>query len=169
MTANDIKDIILREYFSRGMTIANTNFSGSGLHECDILMINKNHFATEFEIKRSKSDFNADFKKVHKHSLLSNRDNIRDLTFEKHYGSGWFCCPNYFYYVCETNLIDLNNIPDYAGLIYVGQDSFSVIKRAPRLHKFKVTNRLFMSILHNLSARMIFGCSFLSYKRKKAS
>lgn len=36
-------------------------------HECDVLVINKNNFAIEFEIKTSLSDLKADLKKKHRH------------------------------------------------------------------------------------------------------
>lgn len=40
------------------------------LHECDILSLTKSNYATEYEIKVSKSDFKADKKKKHKHNSL---------------------------------------------------------------------------------------------------
>lgn len=36
-------------------------------HECDMLMVTKNYFLREIEIKVSVSDFKADFKKKHNH------------------------------------------------------------------------------------------------------
>ena len=36
-------------------------------HECDILIVTKNHYLTEVEIKISLSDLKADFKKKHQH------------------------------------------------------------------------------------------------------
>lgn len=36
-------------------------------HECDILAVSKSGYLTEYEIKVSKSDLKADFKKKHKH------------------------------------------------------------------------------------------------------
>ncbi|MBO1882938.1 MmcB family DNA repair protein [Capnocytophaga sp. Marseille-Q4570] len=36
-------------------------------HECDMLMVTKNYFLREIEIKISVSDFKADFKKKHNH------------------------------------------------------------------------------------------------------
>lgn len=36
-------------------------------HECDMLVLSKSGYLTEIEIKRSWSDFLADFKKKHKH------------------------------------------------------------------------------------------------------
>lgn len=36
-------------------------------HECDMLIVSKNHYLTEVEIKISLSDLKADFKKEHQH------------------------------------------------------------------------------------------------------
>nr|DAT75679.1 MAG TPA: DNA repair protein MmcB-like protein [Caudoviricetes sp.] len=36
-------------------------------HECDMLIVTKNHYLTEVEIKISLSDLKADFKKEHQH------------------------------------------------------------------------------------------------------
>lgn len=36
-------------------------------HECDMLIVTKNHYLTEIEIKISLSDLKADFKKKHQH------------------------------------------------------------------------------------------------------
>ena len=36
-------------------------------HECDMLIVTKNHYLTEVEIKISLSDLKADFKKKHQH------------------------------------------------------------------------------------------------------
>ena len=46
-------------------------------HECDVLMVNKNRFLIEIEIKISKSDLRADFKKTHNH----NCKNIKHTYF----------------------------------------------------------------------------------------
>lgn len=44
-----------------------TDISGVVNHECDCLIMSKNGYLTEIEIKRSYTDFLADFKKNHSH------------------------------------------------------------------------------------------------------
>lgn len=47
-------------------------------------------------------------------------------------------CPHQFYYVVPENLVKLEEVPKYAGLIYINEnviDKARVIKRAPYLHK----------------------------------
>jgi hypothetical protein len=71
-------------------------------HECDLLVLSEKHFATEIEIKVSKADLKADFKKWHNH---------RDKRIKYLY----YAIPYYM-----ENCIDL--IPDYAGVIIVQED-----------------------------------------------
>lgn len=53
--------------------------------------------------------------------------------------------PNRFYFACPEGLIDVKDIPEYAGLIYVNDHSATVIKNAPVLHKrkFNIKSLLF--------------------------
>ena len=98
--------------------------------ESDLILITKSNLIYEFEIKISKADFNNDFKKkTEKHKiLLENKENIQK--------------PNYFYYAVPENLINEQEIPEYAGLIYMIDcyPFFKIIKTAPRLDKNKYTS-----------------------------
>lgn len=86
--------------------------------ESDYLAVTKSWYTYEIEVKISEADYKQDFKKE-KHKLLSKGLN----------------CPNYFYFACPTNVIQ--EVPDYAGLIYVQGKSLIVVKTAPILHKVK--------------------------------
>jgi hypothetical protein len=93
------------------------------LHECDILDVTPSGYATEYEIKVSKSNFLADKKKKHKH----------DSRFIKR-----------LFYIVPKDMKDwaLENLPEGAGLCFV-TDSGRVyfIKNAPiRKNAFKWTN-----------------------------
>lgn len=105
--------------------------------EYDVLSLNNSGFLLEFEVKISKSDFKADSKK-RKTPYYQKR--IPKMT------------PNYFYYVCPEGLIKVDELPDYAWLIYINKESIphlnvltnlednchiTIIKRAPLLHKEK--------------------------------
>jgi hypothetical protein len=57
---------------------------GADLHECDMLIIDKNGNATEIEIKISKSDLKADLLKTHHHKS----DKIKNL---------YYAIPNWMY------------------------------------------------------------------------
>ncbi len=163
MTCEQIQRVVMHEYYPKGRKIAVTNYSGCGLHEADIFMIATSGLSYEYEVKRSLADFKADFKKVDKHKLFSDKA-FREERF-KNYDSGWFTCPNYFYYVCVEGLIPIELVPDYAGLVYVTENSCRVVKKGRRLHNYKATERLYMSILQCLSARGIYGCSYMNFLR----
>lgn len=78
----------------------NTERGFDELHECDILKVTPAGYATEFEIKVSKSDFLADKKKKHSH----------DSNFIKE-----------LYYAVPYEMLEFakENLPEGAGLIYV--------------------------------------------------
>lgn len=103
--------------------------------ESDSLFITRSGYIYECEIKISKGDFKHDFKKKKKHLILEGEDNSEQS-------------PNYFYYVVPKDLISVDEVPEYAGLIYVdiSYDSngkingypISFVKTAPLIHKNKV-------------------------------
>lgn len=96
--------------------------------ESDILMKNKeNNYITEYEIKISRSDFKADFKKIKKHQLL-----LDSYTYK-------FSAelPNYFYYATPPGLLNKSEIPKYAGLIEAGI-TCKIIKKAPLIHNDEI-------------------------------
>jgi len=96
--------------------------------ESDLLALNKDSkYITEYEIKISRSDFKADFKKQDKHTLISDGYN---------YKCNFSQIPNYFYYVTTPGLLNKNELPEYAGLIECGL-GIKIIKKAPLLHKEK--------------------------------
>ncbi len=67
-------------------------------HECDMLIVSKNHYLTEVEIKISLSDLKADFKKEHQHK----DENIKN-----------------FYYAFPEEMKDkaIELIPEEAGIL----------------------------------------------------
>lgn len=74
--------------------------------ESDCLAFNDKGQTVEVEIKRSRSDFKNDFAK-HKHSSFRCR-----FTTEQR-------IPSKFYFACPAGLIQPDELPDYAGLIYI--------------------------------------------------
>jgi len=174
MRSNEISDILLKEFYPKGRNYCTTNFTGCGLHECDVIMVTESYMVYEYEIKCSYQDFKADFKKQDKHNKLSGsyyknpivspyKNIIHDEQwYLKHTGTTGR--PNYFYYVSEPKVIPLDQIPEYAGLIHIIDNKPQIIKKAKKLHKYKCTFELISQICRNLTARMIYGCSFMNYK-----
>jgi hypothetical protein len=104
--------------------------------EMDLLGVRKSGFIDEVEIKVTKSDFVADFKKRIRFKTPGLK---HDLIPE-----GKLYC-NYFSFFIPVALVDQCDIPDYAGL-YVFDNSRAYsrvreLKRAPRLHDRKITDK----------------------------
>jgi hypothetical protein len=122
-------------------------------HEADLLVLRKTGYIAEFEIKVSRSDFKADFKKVDKHNFLRA-------------GHKW--CANEFYYACEDGLIKPDEVPEYAGLVYIVRCWYTysngtpysvnvanVVKKAPRIHKHihqNLVKKLAISLMYKAFA-----------------
>lgn len=95
--------------------------------ESDLFAISTSGYVVEIEVKISRSDFFADFKKA-KHALFNTFQDKPDK-------------PNKFYFACPEGLIKPYEVPAYAGLIYVhneGYVSYTVVKTAPFIHKVKL-------------------------------
>ncbi|HEY1056363.1 MAG TPA: hypothetical protein VGE24_14550, partial [Emticicia sp.] len=56
-------------------------------------------------------------------------------------------------------------VPAYAGLIYVSENGMRIIKKAKRLHQNKADEKLLLAIANSLSAKCIFGHSYFHEKR----
>jgi hypothetical protein len=125
--------------------------------ESDKLIETRSGLIYEFEIKISRSDFKNDFKKKNKHVILEGKethiptfDKIESIykeRYEKNYLVSHFKKPNYFYYAVPDGLITVDEVPDYAGLIYVipedGEFKFNylkLVKMAPKLHETKYSD-----------------------------
>jgi len=98
-----------------------------GSSEADLISVTKAGYINEYEIKITRSDFKADFKKS-KHSFLKDRQK----TFRA-----------YFWFVTPEGLVDVDEIPEYAGFIAVRKGRrvgwvCREIKRPPRLCSEKI-------------------------------
>lgn len=94
--------------------------------ESDFIVLLNSGYIVELEIKTSKADYFADQKKIERHKCLS----------------GKIACkrPNKFLFVVPIGMIDVKDIPSYAGLLYyLPEDHWFVeVKPAPFLHKTKM-------------------------------
>jgi hypothetical protein len=116
--------------------------------ECDILELSKTGLTTEYELKTSLSDFKNDAKKG---KIIFERDESGWINKKRDVGQKYRMlenkdpkCPNYFYYVCPEDLLKVEDIPKFAGLIYVGPKTadyigFRVkyIRKAKKIHSEK--------------------------------
>jgi hypothetical protein len=124
----------------------------SGLQECDVISVSKSDYIYEYEIKISRSDFKKDFiKEKHNHIINEKFTYIRkkELLFR--------VC-NYFNYVVPKDLISPDEVPEYAGLIYINEDfTFEIVKKPKLIHKTKATPEFIRQLAHNLSCKLIFN------------
>jgi len=166
-----------------GGFIASPKYNVDGLFvfgwESDKLIWTKAGYIYEFEIKISRSDYMNDFRhKVEKHLLLNSAlpdestiareaDLFGNLLKEKRKrypqitkeGAKLMMkpvgerMPNYFYYAVPEGLLDADEVPPYAGLVYITtyKDGFEdqpdkwlhrikIVRKAPQLHKTKYTD-----------------------------
>lgn len=135
-----------------------------------LIMMRTSGLIYEFEIKISKADFKNDFKnKQRKHTILEGKKEYVPEYYEKiekveksklnedrkkqelewihkhfdnnaYYNVKLHKKPNFFYYVTPVNMLDVNDIPSYAGLIEINDyGTFITVKKAPKLHNEKYT------------------------------
>ena len=137
--------------------------------ESDFFCVSRSGYAYELEVKVSRSDFFADFKKQEKHRILQAEKPFVQRGY-KQYNSylesnsrtykKWFtgkdfgetrkhlrtnikiifpnlCRPHKFVYVVPKGLIEKDEVPEYAGLMYSG-NTLRYIKQPPFLHKDKI-------------------------------
>ena len=144
--------------------------------ESDKLIETRSGLFYEFEIKISRSDFKNDFKKKDKHIILEGGQThlpifetlnpIYQKMYEKNYLVSNFKKPNYFYYAVPDGLITVDEVPEYAGLIYIIPDDgdyhftwFRIAKQAPKLHNVKYSD-------DDLNLGEKFYYNMLSWKNK---
>jgi hypothetical protein len=150
--SKNIEAALVMYLYQKSHSPITTRFTGMGLQECDVISVSKSDYIYEYEIKISRQDFKKDFiKEKHNHIL-----NEKFTYFRK--GEQLFRVCNYFNYVVPKDLISIEEVPDYAGLIYINEDfSFDIIKKPKLLHKTKATPNFIRQLAHNLSCKLIFN------------
>lgn len=128
-----------------------------GSTELDIFSVTKSMYVYEYEVKISRSDFFADKKKIQKHLKYKK-------AYEEKIIDGFV--PRYFYYVCPEELLTIEDIPEYAGLMYYHTkiDDYRTIKQAPSLHKQKATESIYEQIVDKCYYRYMY--KYFNFKLK---
>jgi len=164
MTERDIQKAIVTQY-QRFLVI--TNFTPLGWWECDVWSMLRSGYTEECEIKTSLPDFRNDFKKSHRRYTPGLR-NGRNVNKHAALAAKDEMCPNRFYFVVPQGLSEdvAKELPEHAGLrivitesgfrskgYYYHEGQVVELKRAPLLHKRKVSNDEFRYAATNLSYR----------------
>lgn len=165
--SKDIESSLVMNLYEKGHSPISTHFTGYGIGEADVISVSKSDFIYEYEVKISRSDFQADFKKD-KHKAMSERKSVEFINESITDGRDvWYLNPNYFYFVVPENLISIDEVPEYAGLIYVKEQQigktedkkvlvFDIIKKPPMLHNIKATRGFIRQLSHNLTCKLVF-------------
>jgi hypothetical protein len=149
--SGDIEAGLVMNLYLKGHSPITTHSSIMGLQECDVLSISKSDYIYEYEVKISRGDFKKDFIKE-KHSMITEGKHTREWK-----GGMQYLVPNYFYFVVPENLISVDEIPEYAGLIYVNEkQNYETIKKAPLIHKIKASPDFIRNLAHQLSCKLVF-------------
>lgn len=135
--------------------------------EADSFSVTSTKYSYEIEIKVSRSDFFNDFKKDKHHLFKSYKKGwgiYKGIPLYNKHSAGTQIAkefpdladfkigyhtmnavqftnkhvPNRFYFAVPEGLVTVDEIPEYAGLIYFGELSARVVKQAPYLHKDKI-------------------------------
>ena len=171
MIAAFIEKSIIKNLADRALPIYLTHYDRQGFNEADVLGISGAGLMYEYEIKVSRADFLADFKnKQYKHLILSRGEGVE--TYDKwvkgkHTDDTYelITLPNKFYFACPVGLIKLEDIPTYAGLVYIDdQGEYIEIKPAPFIHRAKANEIIYKSIAATLSERLVWGRAYRSHK-----
>jgi hypothetical protein len=141
-TESSVCEILMRRFDGAKYLVPNVYFFKDDW-ETDLLVVQQSGYTYDIEIKVTKSDFKADVKKIWKHQILKDGAYNRIFT---DYGSGveeqkqviHNRRPNRFYYAVPDGMINPEEVPSYAGLIYCTGSSATIVKEAPFIHKEKV-------------------------------
>ena len=153
MNANQVQKSVGRLFANHKHHFLNKYIFGHDW-ECDFFSVTNSGYIYEVEVKISKSDFNADFIKF-KHKLFESRNETSVIKEAKYkYSKRWkkqvrrapekivnpqeTKMPNKFFFACPEGLLTVDEIPEYAGLIYTTETGLpTIIKQAPFIHKRK--------------------------------
>lgn len=152
-TEKQIQDVLEKQYDRGGIKYTVSNlYLFKNNWETDFLLVQKTSgYCYEIEIKTSRSDFFNDFKKVEKHTILRegthqvkkyrykfDQETKKTITDHYYVTKEWKFRPNRFYYCVPENLIKIEEVPEYAGLMYVIGDKVKTVKEAKFIHKEKL-------------------------------
>ena len=162
------RDIQFRLFYELKPFMAAPNIMMYGCYESDLLAVTANSmFAHEYEIKLSKSDFLADFKKCDQKFtgvfdiVPSHYGGTTErpvfVTKTKHQELLEGELANQFTYCFPEGLIDHALVPEWAGIVEVIQFenkiTLNLVRNAKMLHKNKMTDRQITQMARSLSFR----------------
>lgn len=164
-TEAEIIRALERTYNSSATRYMVNNAFVLGGYESDFLVVRRNGYVHEFEVKCSRADYFKDFEKRNRHEILKtggyHQDqwwyNDEDGAYRKHdeISSIHHTAkrPNKFTFVVPTDLIKPQEVPKYCGLMYYNEKLKGIYnaKATPFLHKevIDIKDALINKFYHN--------------------
>jgi len=154
MTERDIQIALYRFAIGKGQKWIIPNVQHFADWESDLLSVTTSGLVHEFEIKITKSDFLADFKKTpfRRHGRFQSRHEwLANASVKRR--------PNYFWFAVPAGLLLAEDVPAHAGLIWIEDKSqylysrVLIVKKAPRLHTDKISDKDKMKIAEKMMYR----------------
>ena len=148
MKVNDIEKALYRKYceIDRNFIAMIPNCYTLLENECDILGVRKSLLTDEFEIKTSRQDFFADFKKQVR--FKQDKGYSDWILKSKAYERG-LMPTNHFWYVAPSGLISLEEIPPHAGFLEVFENGLvRTSKISPKINKTKMPEK---DLIHHMA------------------
>lgn len=144
------KEILKSLYFHFKQPYMGYNTYALGDFEADFIAITKAGFVHEVEIKLTSTDFKADFEKTVKVGRYPYRKIVH-----KHAGIQEGKYSNYFWFVMPKDMVPVEDIPAYAGVIFMtlnksGSVKLKVARPATRIHKNKISDESKIKILRSM-------------------
>ena len=155
MKADEIQ-VYLRKKFKRDrMNISNMYVFGE---ESDFLTFSYKDQTHEFEVKVSRNDFKADFKKS-KHEYFEQvlSGNVTYMQYKKERDRRDEI-PNRFSFVVPYGLIKRTEVPNYAGLYYVCPNGEIICHKKSKLihgHKFNRWRSLSLKLFYKTKKKQL--------------
>jgi len=149
--SSNIEASLVMHLYEKAHSPITTRFTGMGLAECDVVSISKAGYIYEYEIKTSRLDFKRDFiKEKHQNMLNENCTKV-------YRGEQLWLTANYFTFVTPEGLIQQDEVPEYAGLMWISESGeFTVVKKPKLIHKTKADERFIRQLAHNLTCKLVF-------------
>jgi hypothetical protein len=142
-------DVFYRHYFQRFHYMFPNCYGGDG-KEMDIMGVRPSRYVDEIEIKVSKSDYKADFKKEVTH-YISEQNRLEKKLKHDQLAKGELT-PNRFWFFVPEDLAPEIAVPTHAGLVVMTKTGIREVKEAPLLHKRKLE----VGDIHRLTKNMMY-------------
>jgi hypothetical protein len=139
LTERRIQNWLWRYLDLRGHTHICPNYTPKGWYECDMFSVTRSGYMVEHEIKLTLGDFRRDAAKKRYRDLEAKHEQLT----RGHEGG-----PSRFYYVVPSGMIDLKDVPKWAGILWV--EDLPAVNRiaiheslsAPKIHRTPVATSI---------------------------